>query len=142
MLMLMMITAHVSTLMCPRHPTSNQTFCRSEPVGGVQLSRRTEAHLSFLELLERKICFASARKDLNSCGFVAPRSPAAPQELPSVETLSAEMESLKRHLSQIDSPTVLCHNDLLTKNIIYNHGEGEEEPTERPTQTAHELFCR
>ncbi|KAM3608992.1 uncharacterized protein V6R79_008092 [Siganus canaliculatus] len=45
-------------------------------------------------------------------------------ELPSVETLSAEMESLKRHLSQIDSPTVLCHNDLLTKNIIYNHKEG------------------
>uniref|UniRef100_A0A7N8X1M1 ethanolamine kinase n=1 Tax=Mastacembelus armatus TaxID=205130 RepID=A0A7N8X1M1_9TELE len=40
------------------------------------------------------------------------------------ETLSMEMESLKRHLSQIDSPTVLCHNDLLTKNIIYNHKEG------------------
>lgn len=37
------------------------------------------------------------------------------------------MESLKRHLSQIDSPTVLCHNDLLTKNIIYNHNEGEEQ---------------
>ncbi|KAI9546461.1 hypothetical protein NQZ68_026682 [Dissostichus eleginoides] len=44
--------------------------------------------------------------------------------VPSFETLSAEMESLKRHLSQIDSPTVLCHNDLLTKNIIYNHKEG------------------
>ncbi|XP_049430006.1 ethanolamine kinase 1 isoform X1 [Epinephelus fuscoguttatus] len=42
----------------------------------------------------------------------------------SFETLLAEMESLKRHLSQIDSPTVLCHNDLLTKNIIYNHTEG------------------
>ncbi|XP_047451337.1 ethanolamine kinase 1 [Mugil cephalus] len=44
--------------------------------------------------------------------------------VPSFETLSAEMESLKRHLSQTDSPTVLCHNDLLTKNIIYNHKEG------------------
>ncbi|KAK5901783.1 hypothetical protein CesoFtcFv8_007108 [Champsocephalus esox] len=44
--------------------------------------------------------------------------------VPSFETLSAEMESLKRHLSQIDSPTVLCHNDLLTKNIIYDHKEG------------------
>ncbi|XP_026220551.1 ETNK_euk domain-containing protein [Anabas testudineus] len=44
--------------------------------------------------------------------------------VPSFETLSAEMELLKRHLSQIDSPTVLCHNDLLTKNIIYNHKEG------------------
>ncbi|XP_017292305.1 ethanolamine kinase 1-like [Kryptolebias marmoratus] len=52
------------------------------------------------------------------------KRPAAPQEVPSCEALSAEMDSLKRHLSQIDSPTVLCHNDLLTKNIIYNHKEG------------------
>lgn len=50
------------------------------------------------------------------------------REVPSIETLSDEMESLRRHLSQIDSPTVLCHNDLLTKNIIYNHKEGEEDP--------------
>lgn len=52
------------------------------------------------------------------------RSSAALREVPSFETLSEEMESLKRHLSQIDSPVVLCHNDLLTKNIIYNHKEG------------------
>ncbi|KAM9376217.1 ethanolamine kinase 1 [Pholidichthys leucotaenia] len=51
-------------------------------------------------------------------------SPAALREVPSFEILSAEMESLKRHLSQIDSPTVLCHNDLLTKNIIYNQKQG------------------
>ncbi|XP_059190620.1 ethanolamine kinase 2 isoform X2 [Centropristis striata] len=44
--------------------------------------------------------------------------------LPSVQTLSAEMESLRTHLSQVCSPTVLCHNDLLTKNIIYNHSDG------------------
>lgn len=55
------------------------------------------------------------------------------REVPSFEILSAEMESLKRHLSQIDSPTVLCHNDLLTKNIIYNHKEGEEQPCTSPT---------
>uniref|UniRef100_A0A3Q3XJR8 ethanolamine kinase n=1 Tax=Mola mola TaxID=94237 RepID=A0A3Q3XJR8_MOLML len=54
----------------------------------------------------------------------SPADPAALQEVPSFGTLSAEMESLKRHLSQIDSPTVLCHNDLLTKNIIYNHQKG------------------
>ncbi|KAM4619243.1 ethanolamine kinase 1 [Polymixia lowei] len=42
----------------------------------------------------------------------------------SFEALSDEMETLKRHFSEIDSPTVLCHNDLLTKNIIYNHEEG------------------
>ncbi|XP_029524415.1 ethanolamine kinase 1-like isoform X3 [Oncorhynchus nerka] len=46
------------------------------------------------------------------------------QEIPSIETLSDEMETLKRHLSQIGSPTVLCHNDLLTKNIIYDNKEG------------------
>ncbi|XP_044048565.1 ethanolamine kinase 1 [Siniperca chuatsi] len=53
-----------------------------------------------------------------------PKSPVALREVPSFETLSFEMDSLKRHLSQIDSPTVLCHNDLLTKNIIYNNKEG------------------
>ncbi|XP_028306084.1 ethanolamine kinase 2 [Gouania willdenowi] len=52
------------------------------------------------------------------------KSSAPLLELPSFETLSQEMESLKTHLSQIDSPTVLCHNDLLTKNIIYDHKEG------------------
>ncbi|XP_013882056.1 ethanolamine kinase 1 [Austrofundulus limnaeus] len=52
------------------------------------------------------------------------KRPAALQGVPSYETLSVEMESLKKHLSQIDSPVVLCHNDLLTKNIIYNHKEG------------------
>uniref|UniRef100_A0A3B3Z4W1 ethanolamine kinase n=1 Tax=Poecilia mexicana TaxID=48701 RepID=A0A3B3Z4W1_9TELE len=46
------------------------------------------------------------------------------REVPSYEVLLEEMESLKRHLSQTDSPTVLCHNDLLTKNIIYNCQEG------------------
>ncbi|KAL6106316.1 uncharacterized protein ACO6RY_10218 [Pungitius sinensis] len=53
-----------------------------------------------------------------------PKSPPALQQVPTLETLSLEMESLKRHLSQTDSPTVLCHNDLLTKNIIYNRKEG------------------
>ncbi|KAF7650120.1 hypothetical protein LDENG_00131010 [Lucifuga dentata] len=52
------------------------------------------------------------------------KSLAVLRDEPSFETLSAEMDSLKRHLSQIDSPTVLCHNDLLTKNIVYNHTEG------------------
>ncbi|XP_034444920.1 ethanolamine kinase 1 [Hippoglossus hippoglossus] len=52
------------------------------------------------------------------------KSSLARGEIPSLDTLSVEMESLKRHLSQIDSPTVLCHNDLLTKNIIYNKNEG------------------
>uniref|UniRef100_A0A674AU54 ethanolamine kinase n=1 Tax=Salmo trutta TaxID=8032 RepID=A0A674AU54_SALTR len=48
------------------------------------------------------------------------------KEFPSIETLSDERETLKRHLSPIRSPTVLCHNDLLTKNIIYDHKEGPQ----------------
>ncbi|KAM3869900.1 ethanolamine kinase 2 [Diretmus argenteus] len=51
-------------------------------------------------------------------------SPALLQDVPSFEMLSGEMESLKRHLSLTDSPVVLCHNDLLTKNIIYSPKEG------------------
>jgi thiamine kinase-like enzyme len=35
------------------------------------------------------------------------------------------METLKKHLSDTLSPVVLSHNDLLTKNIVYNLPEGE-----------------
>lgn len=71
----------------------------------------------FLTLMQSSISSSPAKQRCT-------KSPMALREVPSFETLSAEMESLKRHLSQIDSPTVLCHNDLLTKNIIYNHKEG------------------
>nr|XP_057930821.1 ethanolamine kinase 2-like isoform X3 [Doryrhamphus excisus] len=52
------------------------------------------------------------------------KSSAASQQLPSLVTLSREAESLERHLSLVDSPTVMCHNDLLTKNIIHDHKQG------------------
>ncbi|XP_061780777.1 ethanolamine kinase 2 [Nerophis lumbriciformis] len=52
------------------------------------------------------------------------KSPAAGQQFPSLATLSAEAESLERHLSLVDSPTVMCHNDLLTKNIIHDRKQG------------------
>ncbi|XP_037622480.1 ethanolamine kinase 1-like isoform X1 [Sebastes umbrosus] len=71
----------------------------------------------FLTLMQSSISSSPAEQRCT-------KSPMALREVPSFEILSAEMESLKRHLSQIDSPTVLCHNDLLTKNIIYNHKEG------------------
>ncbi|TTJ07842.1 Ethanolamine kinase 2 [Bagarius yarrelli] len=45
-------------------------------------------------------------------------------DLPSVDVLISETDQLKRHLNRVKSPTVLCHNDLLTKNIIYNAKEG------------------
>nr|XP_020449059.1 ethanolamine kinase 1-like isoform X4 [Monopterus albus] len=71
----------------------------------------------FLTLVQGKINSSSTEQQCTE-------SPVALREVPSFETLSAEMESLKKHLSRIDSPVVLCHNDLLTKNIIYNHKEG------------------
>ncbi|KAK1804679.1 hypothetical protein P4O66_020676, partial [Electrophorus voltai] len=46
------------------------------------------------------------------------------QNVPRIDLLLNEMEDLKKHLNGIDSPTVLCHNDLLTKNIIHNSTEG------------------
>ncbi|MBN3307804.1 EKI1 kinase, partial [Amia calva] len=45
-------------------------------------------------------------------------------EVPSIDILTSETEMLKKHLSQINSPAVLCHNDLLCKNIIYNEDNG------------------
>ncbi|XP_051916527.1 ethanolamine kinase 1-like [Hippocampus zosterae] len=52
-----------------------------------------------------------------------PSSSSGPQ-LPSLAMLSAEAESLERHLSPLGSPIVLCHNDLLTKNIIHDREQG------------------
>ncbi|XP_067223760.1 ethanolamine kinase 1 isoform X1 [Chanodichthys erythropterus] len=57
------------------------------------------------------------------------RSDAAKQqrpheETPSLKIIIREMEELKTHLTHISSPVVLCHNDLLTKNVIYNQEEG------------------
>ncbi|XP_028652995.1 ethanolamine kinase 2 [Erpetoichthys calabaricus] len=46
------------------------------------------------------------------------------QEVPSLEALEQEMVWMKDHLSKLGSPIVLCHNDLLCKNIIYNEKEG------------------
>ncbi|KAK6472066.1 ethanolamine kinase 1-like [Huso huso] len=47
------------------------------------------------------------------------------QEVPSLEVLEQEMAWMKEHLSQLGSPIVLCHNDLLCKNIIHNDKEGQ-----------------
>ncbi|KAL1275804.1 hypothetical protein QQF64_035427 [Cirrhinus molitorella] len=45
-------------------------------------------------------------------------------EVPSAACLSDEMIWLQQNLSKLGSPVVLCHNDLLCKNIIYNQQEG------------------
>lgn len=46
------------------------------------------------------------------------------QEVPSKAVLEDEMVWMKEHLSTLGSPVVLCHNDLLCKNIIHNSKEG------------------
>ncbi|KAI4889847.1 hypothetical protein NFI96_010482, partial [Prochilodus magdalenae] len=53
----------------------------------------------------------------------APVGQSPQPEVPSMDVLLKEMEDLRRHLTAVDSPVVLCHNDLLTKNIIYDSTE-------------------
>ncbi|XP_004028266.2 ethanolamine kinase 2 isoform X2 [Gorilla gorilla gorilla] len=45
-------------------------------------------------------------------------------DVPKVEVLERELAWLKEHLSQLESPVVFCHNDLLCKNIIYDSIKG------------------
>ncbi|XP_038666960.1 ethanolamine kinase 1 isoform X1 [Scyliorhinus canicula] len=45
-------------------------------------------------------------------------------EVPAHQELEEELAWMKKHLSSLGSPIVLCHNDLLCKNIIYNEKEG------------------
>ncbi|NXJ70506.1 EKI2 kinase, partial [Rostratula benghalensis] len=47
-------------------------------------------------------------------------NPSFQQDVPSLEMLEQELAWMKETLSQLGSPVVLCHNDLLCKNIIYN----------------------
>uniref|UniRef100_A0A8C6JCP8 ethanolamine kinase n=1 Tax=Melopsittacus undulatus TaxID=13146 RepID=A0A8C6JCP8_MELUD len=46
------------------------------------------------------------------------------QDVPSLEVLEQELAWMKGTLSQLGSPIVLCHNDLLCKNIIYDGTRG------------------
>ncbi|KAF6726966.1 Ethanolamine kinase 1 [Oryzias melastigma] len=45
-------------------------------------------------------------------------------EVPSLQCLRKELVWLQQSLTVLGSPVVLCHNDLLCKNIIYNQREG------------------
>ncbi|KAM6041136.1 ethanolamine kinase 2 isoform 2-T2 [Theristicus caerulescens] len=47
-------------------------------------------------------------------------NPSLQQDVPSLEVLEHELAWMKETLSQLGSPIVLCHNDLLCKNIIYD----------------------
>ncbi|CAO2618022.1 Ethanolamine kinase 2, partial [Lemmus lemmus] len=61
-----------------------------------------------------------------SCGRTGSPSkfgPSLSADVPKVEELSW----LKEHLSQLESPVVFCHNDLLWENIIYDSDKGVNE---------------
>ncbi|XP_029455972.1 LOW QUALITY PROTEIN: ethanolamine kinase 1 [Rhinatrema bivittatum] len=47
------------------------------------------------------------------------------RDVPSFHVLQEEMAWMKEKLSNLGSPVVLCHNDLLCKNIIYNEKQGD-----------------
>ncbi|XP_064895044.1 ethanolamine kinase 2 isoform X1 [Columba livia] len=47
-------------------------------------------------------------------------NPSLQQDVPSLEMLEHELAWMQDTLSQLGSPVVLCHNDLLCKNIIYD----------------------
>ncbi|XP_073904679.1 ethanolamine kinase 2 isoform X1 [Castor canadensis] len=51
-------------------------------------------------------------------------NPSLSADVPKVEVLERELAWLKEHLSQLESPVVFCHNDLLCKNIIYDSTKG------------------
>ncbi|KFR09606.1 Ethanolamine kinase 2, partial [Opisthocomus hoazin] len=51
-------------------------------------------------------------------------NPSLQQDVPSLEMLEHELVWMKETLSQLGSPVVLCHNDLLCKNIIYDGTQG------------------
>ncbi|KAM8988405.1 ethanolamine kinase 2 isoform 1-T1 [Ara ararauna] len=51
-------------------------------------------------------------------------NPSLQQDVPSLEVLEQELAWMKETLSQLGSPVVLCHNDLLCKNIIYDGTRG------------------
>ncbi|KAJ8381922.1 hypothetical protein SKAU_G00027000 [Synaphobranchus kaupii] len=58
------------------------------------------------------------------------------QEVPSAACLRDEMLWLQQSLSVLGSPVVLCHNDLLCKNIIYNQSAGATAPPAGEGETA------
>lgn len=51
--------------------------------------------------------------------------------MPSPRCLQEELLWLQQDLSVLGSPVVLCHNDLLCKNIIFNKAAGEYTLRER-----------
>lgn len=42
---------------------------------------------------------------------------------PTLKVLQEDFSTLYKHLKQLSSPTVFCHNDLLLGNVIYTEAE-------------------
>ena len=48
------------------------------------------------------------------------------KDLPSKETLAADLDRMEEALTKLGSPSVFSHNDLLLKNIVYNKAKGRD----------------
>ncbi|XP_035215187.1 ethanolamine kinase 1-like isoform X1 [Stegodyphus dumicola] len=66
----------------------------------------------YLQLIPTEFCDPIKDERFKSC-------------IPSKDVLEIEINSLKKHLTTLESPVVFCHNDLLLKNVIYNKEKNE-----------------
>ncbi|XP_067312834.1 ethanolamine kinase 1 [Pseudorasbora parva] len=97
----------IATEMGKIHSIKSGEIGKSSPVTPVLWSRLSQ----FLNLVQ-------------SSDVSKPQRSSAHVEAPNLKIIIKEMEELKSVLTHINSPVVLCHNDLLTKNVIYNQEEG------------------
>ncbi|TRZ00633.1 hypothetical protein DNTS_015392 [Danionella cerebrum] len=77
------------------------------------ISLFTQRHIKERTISQRSSCFWKRETVLVS------------KETPSLNILIEELEELKNLLTLSRSQVVLCHNDLLTKNVIYNREEDQ-----------------
>ncbi|XP_051885239.1 ethanolamine kinase 1-like isoform X2 [Pristis pectinata] len=97
----------VAKEMAQFHSVQPDNGYSSEPV----LWKNLSMYLTLLNSSHSKLATGVSSMDMN--------------DVPSFDILSSEIEELKGHLSQIKSPVVLCHNDLLCNNIIYIEAKGD-----------------
>lgn len=88
--------------------------------------------------LEFRACLSESTLSRPATFFFLPL-PSLSADVPKVEVLEQELSWLKEHLSQLESPVVFCHNDLLCKNIIYDSAKGTA--PQAPQRWASRLVC-
>lgn len=87
-----------------------------------EVMRRPE--LRALEAKPLPVCFQPPPASQSPLHGPLSRPSSLSADVPTLEVLERELAWLKEHLSQLGSPVVFCHNDLLCKNIIYDSTKG------------------